>query len=80
MIELGEIQLRDPLSIVETRNKMLGLARALRLDSVNATRLATAMSASIRSLIETGASPSLSYPQTSPQYCPEESGSRPRYA
>lgn len=59
MIELGKIRIRDTQSVVETRNKMLGLTQTLKLDRINATRIAVSISQAIRSLLKAGLNPTL---------------------
>jgi signal transduction histidine kinase/DNA-binding response OmpR family regulator len=50
VIPLGTIRLRHDSSVYEARRKLRGLAEALRLDAVAATRLATAVSQAARVL------------------------------
>jgi serine phosphatase RsbU (regulator of sigma subunit) len=59
MIELGEIHVRDTRSVVETRNKILGLAQTLKLDRIAATRIAASTSQAIRTLLKAGLNPVL---------------------
>nr|HID58921.1 response regulator [Desulfobacterales bacterium] len=54
MIELGRIQIKDETSIVEARNKIRFLAKDLKFDSMNATRLATVTSELSRNLYQKG--------------------------
>ena len=54
MIELGEIPIRDAGSVAEVRLKILGLARALRVDEVRATALATGVSEMARACVALG--------------------------
>jgi signal transduction histidine kinase/DNA-binding response OmpR family regulator len=50
MIELGKILLQHGTSVYDARNKIRGLANALGYDSIEATRLATAVSEAARQL------------------------------
>ena len=50
MIALGHIPLRHRTSVYDARNKIRGLAVALGYDSVETTRLATAVSEIVRQL------------------------------
>ena len=59
MINLGEIHVRDTTSVVETRNKILGLAQTLKLDRIIATRIAASTSQAIRTLLKEGLNPIL---------------------
>jgi hypothetical protein len=57
MIELGTIQLHGASAVYDARNKIRGLAQALGYDSVEATRLATAVSAAVRVMRRTAREP-----------------------
>ena len=59
MIQLGEIRVRDSQSVVDTRNKMFGLTQTLRLDRINATRIAASMSQAVRVLLKAGLNPTV---------------------
>ena len=51
MIEVGRILVQDVTSIVETRNKLLRFAEALRFDAITATRIAVASSEQARRML-----------------------------
>ncbi len=50
MIDLGQICCRHPAAVYEARSKIRGLAEALGYDSIETTRLATAVSQAVRQL------------------------------
>src|SRR5262245_52731312 len=60
MIEFGTIVLHDEASIVETRNKLLRFAEALRYHAITATRIAVAASEQSRRMLGSRAPASLS--------------------
>src|SRR5262245_53506631 len=51
MIEFGTIVIQDEAAIVETRNKLLRFAEALRFDAITATRIAVAASEQSRRML-----------------------------
>jgi len=57
MIELGRIRLQHQSSVFEARNKIRGFADALGYDSIDTTRLATAVSEATRVMLSSGREP-----------------------
>ena len=60
MIQFGTIVLQGETSIVETRNKLLHFAEALRFDAITATRIAVAASEQSRRMLGSHADASIS--------------------
>jgi signal transduction histidine kinase/DNA-binding response OmpR family regulator len=60
MIELGQIRLQYQTSVYDARAKIRGLANALGFDSIETTRLATAVSEAARALRRSGREPRIS--------------------
>lgn len=54
MIELGRIEIQNEAALVESRGKILGLARDLQFGPIDATRLATVTSELVRAMARTG--------------------------
>ena len=54
MIELGQIKIKDDISVVEAGNKIRILAQDLKFDSIGATRLATITSEISRAAYKKG--------------------------
>ena len=60
MIELGQISLQHRTSVYDARQKVRGLADALGFDSIETTRLATAVSEAVRELRRSSLEPRIS--------------------
>ena len=60
MIELGQISLQHRTSVYDARQKVRGLADALGFDSIETTRLATAVSEAARELRRSSLEPRIS--------------------